>query len=360
MKSSDCCDWLLENGGPIIRYLTARERISSRISADGQLRDRLMQSSVVRYWMGCLNGRTRFNDIHGSRDTCFENALGKLTLFGIRQGAGDFDQRCKPYLRLLEDRKNGLNVIQAFYRTIIASLLAMAGYLINASVRDWVEERLGTVFTFVRRGEYSIYVDKAKFKGVPAAFRNYPLINPDLYMNGQFALPWIYDMFAFRVLLKHTQDRAVASKIGKVISYIIDSRYQLFPDGYGIVVSGKNRYNVMGWNVWLPGYNGMHADDSKMGCLVQRLELVSEFPNVLSSRWFASNLNRLEEHTTSSGTYRFPKQYIKEKKNSYFVTGAHMGLGENRRQKLGYEIESSFWMLKIRRAAALKEAEEKG
>jgi hypothetical protein len=189
MKSSDCRDWLLENGGPIIRYLTARERISSPIFTEDQLSDQLMQSSKVRHWMGCLSGRARFNDIHSSRDTCFENVLGKLTLFGIKQGAGDFDQRCRAYLRLLEGRKNGLNVIQVFYRTVIASLLAMGGYLAEDIVREWVEERLDTVFAFVRHGDCSIYVDKAKFKGVPAAFRNYPLINPDLYMNGQFALP---------------------------------------------------------------------------------------------------------------------------------------------------------------------------
>jgi hypothetical protein len=41
-----------------------------------------------------------------------------------------------------------------------------------------------------------------------------------------------------------------------------------------------------------------------------------------------------------------------------WFSGAHMGLGENRRQKLGYEIESSFWILKIRRNAAVKEVKQ--
>jgi hypothetical protein len=355
MKSTDHVNWLLRHGGPVVRYLTACELISSPTFTEDQLKDGVMRSSAVRYWMECLAGFTDFGDMHGSRDTCFENALGKLTLFGIRSGTSEFDERCKPYLSLLEDSKNGFDIIQVFYRTITASLLAMAGYLVNACVRDWVMARLDAVFAFVKRGGYSIYADKAKFKGIPAAFRDCPVIDPDLYVKGKFALPWIYDMFAFRAQYVNTSDKSVKNKIETVVSYIMHPGYQRLYEGYGVVCTGENRYNVMGWHVWLPGYNGMHTGNFKMGCLVQRLELMSVFPNVLSSHWFMNNLNLLEGYMTDRGTYRFPKQYIKEKKNSYFMTGAHMGLGENRRQRLALDIESTFWMLKIRRNMARKD-----
>jgi hypothetical protein len=114
----------------------------------------------------------------------------------------------------------------------------------------------------------------------------------------------------------------------------------------------------MGWNVWLPGYDRIHTSDFKMACLVQRLALMSPFPTARSSECFVNNVQHLEDYRTDDGTYVFPELYVQEKRNSYFVTGAHMGLGENRRQKLGYEIESSFWILKIRRNAAVKEVEQ--
>ena len=347
MKNPDSVGWLLENGGPIIRYLTKREILSLSTSTEKRLEDQLMQTNAVRYWMGCLNGRIGFNDIHGSRDTCFENAAGKLTVFGVRPGIVDFNQRCQPYLRVLERRQDRLNVIEVLRRTIIASLLAMAGYLVNAAVREWIAERLDTIFAFARHGHYSVYIDKDKFKGIPRAYNDYPFINPDLYIDGRFALPWIYDVFAFSALLNFAQDRSVTDKVGKVISYILDSRYQRLHDGYGIVLTANSRYNVMGWNVWLPGYNGLHANDFKMGCLVQRLELMSRFPVAVSSHWFESNLDRLQQYATDNDTYIFPLQYIKEQKNSYFVTGAHMGLGENRRRQPAYEIESTYWMMKM-------------
>ncbi len=348
MKIQDYGNWLIEHGGPIVRYLTIRESVSS-LEVSDDMGSGLMRSEVVRCWMDRLTGSTGFSDIHGSRDTCFENVLGKLSLFGMRKGIGEFDRRCRPYMSLLENDRKALNVLEVFRRTIVASLLAVAGYLDSAVVRDLIMERLDTVFEFVRNVDYSIYVDKKKFKGIPRAFRNHPVIDPDLYVNGKFALPWIYDIFAFRALDFYTDDESTRHKIGVVISYVMHPDYQRLHEGYGLVLNGKNRYNVMGWDVWLPGYDGLHHDDFKMGCLVQRIELLSVFPGVVSSSWFIRNFDHLEGFVTEKGTYRFPGYYIKEKKNSYFMTGAHMGLGENRRQKSAIEIESSFWMYKTMR-----------
>jgi len=347
-KQGDLVQWLIDNGAEVIRYRAVTELTMgySACALEG-LESDLLESGAVGYWLSCLRGKTGFNDIHGSRDTCFENAMGKLNLFGIRQGMGDFDLRCKPYLTLLEDSNDESNVIDVLSRTIAASLLAMGGYLTEANVREWIEERLDTIYGFVKNSNYSIYVDKSRFKNIPAAFRNYPLIDPDLYSNGKFALPWIYDIFAFRALRDHTTKRSIRTKIASVISYILDTRYQQFWDGYGIVLNKENHYNVMGWNVWLPGYSGMHSDYFKMSCLIQRLELMSRFPNALPNQWFTNNLDHLKSFKTDSSVYVFPKQYVQERKDSYFMTGVHMGLGENRRHRLAYEIESTFWMLKI-------------
>jgi len=347
MKISDCSNWLLENGGPIIRHLITHNPISAPNMNEDRPGDELMHSDEVRYWQGCLTGDMSFNGIHGSRDICFENAMGKLSLFGLRRGVDDLDRLSKPYLLLLANSSKDENVIMVLYRTIIAAMLAMSGYLTAPGVREWILQRLETVNKFVNEHESAIYVEKSKFKHIPSALKNYQVVNPDLYRDGEFALPWIYDIFAFSILSGQTKDQALKTKIEGVISYVLDARYQRLPDGYGIVVSGKNRYNVMGWSVWLPCFNGMHEDDFKLGCLVQRLELMSRFPSALDSNWFISSLNYLEQYRTDGGRYLFPRHYIKEKKNSFFVTGAHMGVGESRRCRSAYEIESTFWMLKI-------------
>ncbi len=43
------------------------------------------------------------------------------------------------------------------------------------------------------------------------------------------------------------------------------------------------------------------------------------------------------------------KGYLIERPSGYWVLGAYMGLGENRRVKKWAEIESTFWMMKIRK-----------
>ena len=348
MSRTDSLAWLQENGGPIIRYLLATE--PNRGKADlAALKRRLLATGTVRYWLKCLTGRTRFNEIHGSKDTCFENAMGKLSLFGLGPGMGDLDNRCKPYMVWLRKNLKGRkrDIIDGFLCTVVASMLARAGYVRVSMIRETILRRLEVIYTFVKKRDYSIYANRKEFRRIPRAFAHYPIVHPDLYPRGDFALPWIYDILAFRALYTSASDVGTKEKIDAIISYIMQPAYQKLHDGYGVVCTAKNRYNVMGWNVWLPGYCNMHIDDLKMSCFVQRVELLSDFGPVESDRWFNGSVESLQRYATRRGTYVFPKQYIKERRNSYFVTGAHMGLGENRRRKSAYEIESTYWMMRI-------------
>ncbi|MBN2542452.1 hypothetical protein JXI42_06255 [bacterium] len=103
---------------------------------------------------------------------------------------------------------------------------------------------------------------------------------------------------------------------------------------------------------------GMPALDEKTKVYLENLpglyekkasRLMSHFKTAWESRWFKSCVEHLEKFRTENGTYRFPKHYLKERRNSYFVTGGHTGLGENRRKKITLEIESTFWMMKIKK-----------
>jgi hypothetical protein len=83
--------------------------------------------------------------------------------------------------------------------------------------------------------------------------------------------------------------------------------------------------------------------------LVLFLELGARFAAARASPWFQEGLAQLESYRTPQGTYRFPTDVLKEAPNSYYLyAGAHMGLGENRKQAQAMEIESTFRMMKIK------------
>jgi hypothetical protein len=75
---------------------------------------------------------------------------------------------------------------------------------------------------------------------------------------------------------------------------------------------------------------------------------MSHFRPAVQSGWFKKCLNHLEEFRTPSGTYCFPSNYLIDKKDGFYVLGGMMGL-EDKRTKKSLELESTFWMLLIKK-----------
>jgi hypothetical protein len=307
----------------------------------------------VARWLKNLDQQQgiRLGPLHGSFDTCFENAVGKLVTLGLTAGMEAMDSRVRPYRVWLASqvfRPTG-HVFDLFERALVASLLAAAGYGGDAAVRELVRSRLDTVSGFVQDGRYDIYDEPSRHKGVPEIWRNRPVIHPDLYPLGEFALPWIYDIYAFAALLPtfSPDDRR---KVRGIVNYVLDPRYQGLSEGYGIIASGGRRYHAMGWDVRLPLPGAPATSAFQMGYWLQRLDLMAAFEEASASAWFAASIDHLGSFATSQGTHMFPRTLIKEEKG-YWITGSHMGLGENRRSKGALEIESTFWAQKIKRAA---------
>src|SRR5512136_1744869 len=116
MQTEEIYMWLMENGGPVIRYRTATELMTPDKTLDiKRLQDDLLKSSLVRTWLKnfkpplLLNQRltrqaefTRAStEIHSSKNTAMENVLGKLTDFGLKKGMPELDSRVDPYLHWL-------------------------------------------------------------------------------------------------------------------------------------------------------------------------------------------------------------------------------------------------------------------
>jgi hypothetical protein len=81
---------------------------------------------------------------------------------------------------------------------------------------------------------------------------------------------------------------------------------------------------------------------------------MARFPVARKHVWGRNALRHLESFGTEEGTYLFPRKYLQESPDSYWVGGGHMGLEANRRSRRALEVESTFRMLQIKRLAADK------
>ena len=348
MRKSQLIAKLFNEGDPILRYLVAT-RLAKSMSGYNmeRLREEMGATKDAAYWFGCLASRDGVGAIHGSKDTCFENAMGKLVSFGLEKGDEELDQGAEVFVDWIADlgEKGPFDHLIA---PIVGAILAWGGYWQVEAVREYWDRRVDDLYGFAVDKDYSIYADKGAYRGIPQAFRDKLLVDPGLYREGKLKLPWIYDVRAFTALRDDSARPEMSRKIDATIDYVLDPGYQDFPKGYGIISLEPRRYCALGWSVWLPGFRGLEMDGFETGCLVQRLEIMSHFPNARSSEWFTNCLAHLESFKTDTGSYLFPKEYLNERKNGYLITGGHMGLGEDRRRKTWRELESTYWMLAIK------------
>lgn len=364
MNSSEIICWLLENGGPVIRYRTAAELAKDMGGYDhDRLVAELLHSKPVRLWLSrCQPTATprhykyAYYTIHGAKETLFENVIPKLVQLGLHAGIPVFDKATASYReRLSEDvGKRYEDPFTLFYLTLLAAFLAMAGYEKEDAVRTVLNRRLEALYEFTCRANYNIYQDPSDYPSIPKLYR-VNIVNPKLYQDNIIVLPWIYDIYGFAAIYPETDANSM-KKIDEINRYILKPEYQRLPDGYGTIVLSKNRALRMGWSVHVPGFFGFQGTQSHLiwKSLVQRVALMANFPLARKHRWFMDSMKYLDSFKTKRGTYILPKRYVTESKSGYWVSGQRMGLGENRRKKLSRELESTFWMLKIKQSAGPK------
>lgn len=327
-------------------------------SEAARLRQDLLASPPVHEWLGNLlplnyGGHSELN-IHGTRDTNYENAMGKLTQLGLRAGLGPFDERTAHWRDLvLEDRtaryRNPLNmgyISFIYHRTLIAAFLGLAGYR-DPVIHSVLADRLNALYQFTRKSSFDIYVDPYLYKGLAPSFRKY-VVNRELYGDGHVHLPWIHDIFGFRALLTLWPDTETERKVNTVLDWVMDRACQALPHrGYGTIASSDRGGEIRGWKPDLPGYFGLNSPGFDGTGLVQAIELYSGFRHAREHGWFKESLAHLKGFATGRGTYLFPARYLRDERRGHWVFGFRMGLGEDRRSRDWREIESTFWMTLI-------------
>ena len=363
MNSTELINWLLENGGPIIRYKTVTELVIDRTNYNlEKLREDLLKSEIVQKWLQ-LNPVSKLSGIyvlHHSKSSVYENLMNKLIQLGLNSTFKAYDKLSQRSLEILSTLMKQHNVFfKQFLISLILSFLCRSGYENEELVRQALDHRFDALKDFTQLKNLDFYMDPAEFPRLPA-IRRHDIVNPELYSDGKSRFPFIHDIWAFSGILKSKLYQDKTELIENIIKRILTKEYQNLKKGYGIVVASPTKAYGMGWSVHLPFFQNPNQLDFSATSLkiigkstpshfLQRLYLMSHFPSARKNNWFIACVKRLESYKTEKGKYLLPKSCLTERPSGYWVTGAYMGLGENRRVKKWAELESTFWMMKIKR-----------
>jgi hypothetical protein len=257
MVSKDLAQWLLHNAGPSIRFRTLVEIIQEQDVGlvSTALKD-VLESVDVIDWLSRLVPRFDINSIHSGNPDAFENVIGKLSQLGLKAGLQPFDNKTLPFRVWLSENVETYpeKPHAVFIRTIIASFLALVGYDSTSPVKTQMIKRLETLYKFAKQPDFSnVFIDKSGFKGLPKGSENNKLVNPDLYEDQQFMLPWVHDIRGLTSCAEILSKESHRAKLNTIIKMILTPEYQKLPWSYGLAKYGE-RYYVLGWAAHLPRY----------------------------------------------------------------------------------------------------------
>ncbi|TFG13112.1 hypothetical protein EU537_07310 [Candidatus Thorarchaeota archaeon] len=364
MSKFDVMKWLLFNSGPIIRFRTMTDLLASNdIQEVSKAIEDVLSSQMVEQWLPQLNNGIGFEDIHSSNPESIENTLYKLGQLGMKAGFQPFDSHTLAYRVWLSDRISSpaVSFHEQLMRTIMAASLANAGYGNISPVQAVLKSRLETIARFVSSFDSkNIYADSSEYE-IPKARSNWKLINPVLYRESSFPLPWIHDLVGVAKVQDFRNDSSSVRKINSVCKAILRDEYQELPTGYGLVRE-HGRYYVSGWSVHLPYFErftdgkGDSHDMLDGAKLLLWLELLSPLPVICQSDWFQNAVLFLEIYRTRYDTYIFPREWLREKGSGYWINGAYMAFQRGGRNRKVIECESTFRMLKLKHQARLSRA----
>jgi hypothetical protein len=377
MDHLSAVQWLFNHAGAVIRYRVASEYPEAQEQTDVETLLKVMLEDVtVKKWLDNLKpyetmidarqqgkglgagGHSSF--LHGSTDMNFEVVLPKLAQLGVHAGMAVLDDKTVSWLRLLEagwnrgtdkvflDDPHFLSAVYFYYdyQLIIASSLALAGYIEHEAVTQVLRSRLDAIYEVIKDGQYDIYEKPGKLSVHPKEWGDH-LLKWDIYSDGNIKLPFIHDICGFAYLRQHA-DQETKGKISAIIQWMLAPESQRFLYNYGYIRCPDGRGKSVGFKMDLPGYFSHNDADFDPRALVLRCWQMAHFPEAREHPWFQKSMHYLEKFITPDGTYVFPKACLTEASaGGYWMHGWRMGLGENRRNPRWIEIESTFWMLAI-------------
>jgi hypothetical protein len=329
MPDERLTEWLFAAGGPILRYRTAVELMG----ISGRRRARLLQEALAAPQAGrWLHNLSRARTIHGSRDTDAENPLAKLLDFGFDRTVPAFASAVAHLLDF---------PLRMWDQLVLPPFLLRAGYVEHPLVAAWRTTRLDQLYGTASAASFDFYLDPGEAARVPGAWRGKPIYRDEFGHQAGYPLPTVYDFYALAYSSENPALQSLTRKREAVVAFLSDPRFQSTVGGYGWDHARRRCYAA--GRVFLACLEPAR--------LVLFLELGARCDASRRSDWFRQGLSELEEYRTVRGSYRFPSALMAERVGNHLYGGSHMGLGENRRSPLALELESTFRMLAIIKAA---------
>jgi len=332
---------LLKEASIAIRYRMISKSCEENNTADYfKLKSELENSEKVKRMITYLANHKEY---HGATLYAAENSLNILIDMGLLYGVGfsEFDNVLEKLACKVKERKIEESHVLRYLPDIV-----MIPFLLRAGVREswmteFVRERIDVIYDFIKQRNYDIYDDINIYKGIPKNFQGRPIIRPELCEKGQIKLPLEYDIYGLASIYDEVP-KDYKKKIDEIIIYIMDKNFQRIADTYGVLTDKKN--------YWALGWDPKPTDLEKEYChnpLLLKMELLSCFEVATKTEWFLQALKKIEQFKDDDGFYHYPKNYLTEK-DSCWILGNHMGVGENRRNKNALILEGTFRTLIIK------------
>ncbi len=342
--------WLIENADIPIRYILTRE---------SKLVESLLSNIEVSKWLSKLSERSNYNDIgaiHGSHDYRMENILGKCWILGLSSSIDIFADNMSFILKYLnehiqseppEELSFGKIYHYRDHEKVLSCFLPLLGFINDHAVKYITNQRIKILYNFTKQKNYNIYIDGSKLGGVKKEWQPY-IINPDLYSDGNIALPDIHDLLIFAGMYKYLPS-GQQQMIETIVEWFLTDEYKTIFRRYGYfyVYEGSYSTKAVIFKTNLIDFENMIFDKGDLASLLFNVFIFSHFESAKKSQWLSSAICYLEQYKTESNRYKFPSHFIMENPDSYVVFGGHMNVGENKRNKLYNEVISTYWMERI-------------
>lgn len=367
MNDSLLIEKLYEMSGPIIRWRIVNELMDIHSSDKNELLQAAVNHQEVQQYIqyfieGANQGRFYFfpKMIHGSKPEQLENTTYKLWSMGMGKGVSKIERHIKKYIPIMEYdfyRKDVARVGYGVYQ--MAQSLGLLGFAGESSIFPILQKRLDQLYHFVQQERFDIYVSVKGYPRLPSNWKDVEkIIDPVLTKygdaDGEPPLPSVYDILGMLGMKQIGMSQENENKANAVLQYCFDERYQLgISPGYGILLAPTGQYYGMGWSVHLPGYGKQLDENVDIKQLLFWADVLCCFSASRGLELIKDQLNYFDKYRLDDGFYCFPKEFIPNEKSGYFIMGKGMGLGENRKRKEAFALESTFRVLRIKKNLGL-------
>jgi hypothetical protein len=224
---ADLSSFLLNQGGPILRWLTVKELLleESTLGHEALLAN-LLACPEVCHWLNLLDK----GPVHHSMDSSAENVMAKLAEYGLRAGLADLDECLLPYCAI------GGGESYHDQALILVPFLVRLGYASEPRIAGWMAERIEVLYKLAICGDYYLYMSETERHCLPTSQRmlhgSPKLFYQQRFNNhwGTLGLPTCYDLYALSYLPK--DNSLTRQKVESILRYILHPTFQDTPGGY--------------------------------------------------------------------------------------------------------------------------------